>query len=382
MKNITIILAAGKSTRCGFDKLLTTKFGISPLEKTLTKFQNCKDIDEIILVSDIKINLWKNFSKISKILKGGKERFFSLKNAIDFLKDRKNSRIIVHNGANPNISEMEISKGIQFTKRKKNIIFGFFTPNSIKKVQNGKVIDYLNREEIFETQTPQISDLKTFQKAISYVETNNNAPIPNDEAELLNLINEKIHIYKCSPENQKITFAKDFQSSMFHETSLQKFGFGEDSHKFLQDFDLQKPFRLGGIDVSEKKLSSNGNSDGDVILHALCNALLSAFGDKTFDFIAKPICKFGEKKSTAYLKETIKYIEKKCRKIFFQQVLISLEGSQPKIAPYHDKIQKNLSKLLGINLKNIGITYTTGENLTSFGRGEGMKCQIFLIVKK
>jgi|GEM_PF-200573 len=157
-----------------------------------------------------------------------------------------------------------------------------------------------------------------------------------------------------------------------------KIGIGEDSHRFADTFDFQKPFRLGGIDVSEDQLSSDGNSDGDLILHSLCNALLSAHGDKTFDPIAAPICKAGDTNSQSYLTATLEHLTINHQPFTIHQLLISLEGSQPRIAPKHEAIVNNLATLLNIKPERIGLTYTTGEGLSDYGKGLGMHCHVLV----
>ena len=240
--------------------------------------------------------------------------------------------------------------------------------------------NFLDREQIFESQTPQISTLSTFIKALDTFRDRSQGSTqseetglgftaePKDEAELLALTGEPIHIYECDPRNTKITFASDF----YLPAGL-KIGLGEDAHRFAPDFDAQKPFRLGGVDMSQGTLSSDGNSDGDLIFHALCNALLSAYGDTTFDPIAAPICAAGETNSKAYLEATLAHLNHKGHTPKIKQLLISLEGAQPKIAPQHDAIIKNIAEQLSLKPTQIGLTYTTGEKLNEVGRGLGMR---------
>ena len=384
MKNIAVILAAGSSKRCGFDKLLTEDFGIPVLERTLALFSASESIDEIILVSSAEnfdqATVYKDqFSKITKVLPGGSERFESFQMAMNYLytSSAQNCRVIVHNGANPNLLASELEEGIALSQTQKNVIFGYFTPNSIKQVRDRKVVQLLDRSEIFETQTPQISDKDTFVRALE-VYADGNRKRPKDEAELLSMIGEEISVYECSPQNQKVTFASDFEKL----GGKILIGIGEDSHRFADSFETDKPFRLGDIDVSGNKLTSDGNSDGDVILHTLCNALLSAFGDQTFDRIADPICKAGDTNSSSYLKATLDHIQKNYGNFQIQQIQISLEGAQPRISPHHEKITKSLSKLMNTKIDQIGLTYTTGEGLTDFGEGLGIRCSGIVILQK
>jgi len=381
-------MAAGNSSRCGFDKLLAGLNQQSVLEASLSTFEASDFIDEIWVVG-------KSVAPTGKIkgsIEGGASRFQSVSQGIKHCAKHydENVRIVVHNAANPFLSLSDLEAGLKMAKKKGNLIFGFFSPNSIKQVSDkGIVNNFLDREQIFETQTPQISTLSTFKKALDIFgdrslssaqtkETETGLSFstePRDEAELLALSGEVIHVYACDPSNTKITFASDFTIPL----GL-KIGLGEDSHRFAEAFEAQKPFRLGGIDLSEGELSSDGNSDGDVIIHALCNALLSAAGEKTFDPIAAPICAAGETKSVAYLKATISYLENLGRPLKLDQVLISLEGAQPKIAPQHEAIVESLANLLSINPNQIGLTYTTGEGLNDYGQGLGMRAFVVVTI--
>ncbi len=406
MKNIAVILAGGNSTRCGFDKLFTTNFGNPVLERTISVFEKSDVIDDILVVLSAKnftlgADLQLKFPKVSKILLGGNSRYESVKNAIEYLKVKEsdNVRVLIHNGANPNLLIEDLEKGILRAKEKKNVVFGYFTPNSMKKVVDGKVIRLLNRDEIFETQTPQISDLTTFERSIESVATTSLAIErvrtikPRDEAELLSLIGEEIYVHECDPSNRKVTYASDFGLNNGEQVIELKYkkkgllalggakiskdfriGVGEDSHRFMEEFNPEKPLVIGGITFSESGKTFDSNSDGDVVLHSLCNALLSSIGEKTFDEFATPMCKSGITDSQKYLEKTMEIVRNKYPKFKIINVVFSLEGKYPKLAPRHEDMVESLKNILSISDERIGITYTSGEGLTSFGRGVGLYC--------
>ena len=386
MKNVALIMAAGTSSRCGFDKLLTLLNQQTVLEQCLETFQNCPLVDDLWVVGPAV----EGQGKIRGFIPGGATRFQSVKKGIELCQKKydEDVRLIVHNAANPFLEETDLKAGLKMAEAKENLIFGFFSPNSIKQVNSiGKVSKFLDREHVFETQTPQISPLSNFIKALAVFKDRSlnatqskatgldYAEEPNDEAELLALLEQPIYVYECASSNTKITFASDFK----HPTGL-KIGLGEDSHRFAHNFEVAKPFRLGGIDMSDYRLSSDGNSDGDIILHALCNALLCAYADKTFDPIAAPICAQGETNSVSYLRATLDHLAQAKQEVKIKQVLISLEGSQPKIAPHHEAIIKNIALLLGLKKSQIGLTYTTGEGLSDVGKGLGMKSYVMVTI--
>jgi len=159
---------------------------------------------------------------------------------------------------------------------------------------------------------------------------------------------------------------------------MYKVGLGQDSHSFDKE---KKPLILGGIVISDKN-GLKANSDGDVIIHSLCNAISSAIGGDSLGTWADEMClEQGIKDSAQYLKRTLTRIEEK--KFVVENISISIEAKQPRLSlEIINKIKANLSSLLKINIDQAGITFTSGEGLTSFGRGEGIQALTIVLLKK
>ena len=152
-------------------------------------------------------------------------------------------------------------------------------------------------------------------------------------------------------------------------------GFGQDSHHFVDEGD-PKPLVLGGVTVSGHR-GLKGNSDADVILHALFNALTQAVGGRSIGYYADKLClEDGITDSAEYLTIPLEMIAEKGRVI--NNVGISVEGHSPRIEPLSDAIKARVAQILHIDESQIGINATSGEKLTAFGRGEGL--QAFVIV--
>ena len=132
---------------------------------------------------------------------------------------------------------------------------------------------------------------------------------------------------------------------------------------------------LGGVEVSKDHYAL-ADSEGDVIIHSLCNALSTAIGGGSLDTWAGPMFKRGVTDSREFLKVILKKVKNQGFKI--GNVAIMLEGQRPKLEKYRPKIQTSLAKLLGIKKQNIGLAFTTGQDLTIFGKGEGI--QVFSTV--
>jgi len=154
---------------------------------------------------------------------------------------------------------------------------------------------------------------------------------------------------------------------------MNRIGIGQDSHRFGGN----KPLILGGVVIS-KNNGLKANSDGDVITHSLCNALSSAVGGDSIGTWADRMClKQGIKDSTKYLEHIVSIIKNK--NYLLENISISVEAKRPRLdIKTIIKIKKRLAELLDINLDQIGITFTSGEELTAFGKGKGI--QVFTIV--
>lgn len=145
-------------------------------------------------------------------------------------------------------------------------------------------------------------------------------------------------------------------------------GIGQDSHRF--DFeDSDKKLILGGV-IFEGAPPLDGNSDADVILHSITNAISGVTCVNILGPISDDLClNKGIKDSRVYLSEALKYLNGKR----IVHISISIECLTPKITPKIPEIRKSISDLLGIPENSIGITATTGEGLTQFGQGKGIQ---------
>ena len=149
---------------------------------------------------------------------------------------------------------------------------------------------------------------------------------------------------------------------------------GQDSHRFNEGVNETGFIMLGGIKVPHDR-SFSANSDGDVLLHALTNAVSGYTGINVLGGAADKIClEQGIKDSTVYLAEALKSVVG--AKIV--HVSCTIECLRPKLMPVIPAMKERVAELLGITSSAVGITATTGEGLTEFGRGEGV--QVFVVV--
>ncbi len=155
--------------------------------------------------------------------------------------------------------------------------------------------------------------------------------------------------------------------------SIVRTGIGQDSHRFLP-LDSTKPCIIAGC-IFEDTPGFNANSDGDVVYHAICNAITSLTHVLILGGIADDLClKDGITDSEVYLRKAMETLGK--QKV--THVAITIEAKKPKFKRYLLRMRENIARVMGLKVDQVGITATTGEGLTDFGCGDGL--QAFVIV--
>lgn len=380
-KNHAIILAAGQGQRMAMkkDKMLLLINGKPLIYYSIIAFNDHPDIDSITLVTnrnnreEIERTVKKfRLKKVKSIVLGGINRKNSLQKGLQALKNPQPADIIlVHNGANPLPSQEEISEIIHQSQENGAAISAKPITNTIKELEpDGRhILKTHDRSKLYAAETPQAANYATLEKALSHAIKSQHEP--TDEAMMLEAIGQPVSIVQSGDENFKITTQADYHKlrSILGELPDDfRTGIGQDSHHFDPD---QKGLTIGGITLPEEQ-KLQANSDGDVILHAIFNALSQAIGEQSLGFYADPLCEQGVKDSKKYLEIILKKVDEENFQI--NSLGLMIECKRPKIDPISAQLKKSLSTLLNLSPSRIGITATSGENLTSFGAGMGIQC--------
>ncbi len=159
-----------------------------------------------------------------------------------------------------------------------------------------------------------------------------------------------------------------------------RIGHGVDVHRFADDIDKEKPLKLAGIIISEK-YSLLAHSDGDVILHAICDAILgaSAKGDIGDHF---PDSDPGYRgiDSSKLLKDVLSLVSEINFEIVNLDITVLAEA--PKLSPFRQKMVDNLCCLIGLDSSRCNLKATTTEGLGYLGRNEGIACHCVILMKQ
>jgi 2-C-methyl-D-erythritol 2,4-cyclodiphosphate synthase len=142
-------------------------------------------------------------------------------------------------------------------------------------------------------------------------------------------------------------------------------GFGYDIHRLVPG----RKLILGGIEIPSE-FGLLGHSDADVLLHAICDALLgaAALGDIGQHF-SDTDPRFRGISSLVLLEETRRLLGE--RRFNIINVDSSLVLQRPKIAKFVPAMREKIASVLGIDITQIGVKATTNEELDALGRGEG-----------
>ena len=155
-----------------------------------------------------------------------------------------------------------------------------------------------------------------------------------------------------------------------------KVGFGFDVHQLKENH----PFVIWGVNLEHHK-GAFGHSDADVLLHAICDALLGAANLRDIGFHFKNTDpQWKGISSVILLQETVKLLTEKGWTIGNIDAMLCLEA--PKINPHIPQMQENIAKAIDISVEDISIKATTNEMMGFIGREEGVVAYAVCLIQK
>ena len=366
MNNYFVILAAGKSRR--FNSKLAKQHFIYKnkeiIDHSIEKALNSKLFKQILIVTNNLNRLKKRkYLKSVKIIKGGKERSESSLKALKYLRKYKPKNVFIHDAARPNFSVNLLKKITKNLKNNKAVVPVVSSKDSIKYKVKDQFFN-LHRENSLLTQTPQaFSFNELFNLAVK--EKYN----VNDEATLFLNQDYKIKFIAGENSNNKITYLNDIKTpKTFH-------GLGFDIHKLTKN----KKLFLGGVKIPFHS-GLKGHSDGDVILHAITDAILGALRRKDIGTYFPNNKKYKDIRSPKMLRPVIKNLYKSNFSI--NNLDINLICEQPKVSRYRNKIINSISKLTNLNKDLINLKGKTVEKLGLIGKEKAIACEVIISITK
>ena len=205
MKYDVIVVAGGKGNRAdlGFNKVLFKMAnGKSVIENNINIFLNDKDCQKIILVINEEIDF--NNNKLI-LVKGGKERFDSVMNGLN---EVSSEYVLIHDGARPFLNVKALEKLKNKLEEKDAVVLGKIASDTIKIINDDKVVETLNRNNICIAETPQ--GFKTSLIKECYKNKDDNYYF--DDASLAESFKHEVYIVIDEYNNKKLTSKEDFKN--------------------------------------------------------------------------------------------------------------------------------------------------------------------------
>ena len=388
MERITAIVpAAGRGRRMGGDRPKQyLHLGAKPLLwHVLWRLEASPLVSDIVLVlrrEDMdyvrqRLIEKENFAKISALVPGGVERRESVYLG---LQQTDADIVLIHDAVRPFVSDALLGRVVEATREHGAVLPARKIVETIKKVEDRRVVASPSREGLWRAQTPQGFERRLLQRAHDEIEADREV---TDDAMLVELLGHAVHVVPGEVDNLKITTPEDMawaeeRVGKKGEPMMaggSRIGQGYDVHRLVEGRSLI----LGGIDVPFE-LGLAGHSDADVLTHAIIDALLGALSGGDIGQLFPDTDPQYENISSLILLQRVggMIAEEKARVAHVDAVVMA---QRPRLAPYLPAMRSALAATLGIDSGQVSLKATTTEGRGFVGREEGMAAQAVALLE-
>jgi 2-C-methyl-D-erythritol 4-phosphate cytidylyltransferase/2-C-methyl-D-erythritol 2,4-cyclodiphosphate synthase len=373
-----VIVAAGRGRRlgAGTNKVFLELSGRPLLWWTLRAFESCAAVSEVVLVVGADEEGWSEelvrragFARVRAICPGGASRGESVQTGLARVSEAA-ELIAVHDGARPLVTPALIAACVEAAARHGAALPALPVTDTLKRAaDDGTIAATVDRAGLYGVQTPQV-----FRRAVlleAYARARSDGFAGTDDASLVERLGHPVHLVPGDPDNLKVTVPDDLPRAAGilerrHPPGETRVGMGYDVHRLVPG----RPLWLGGVAIPHSH-GLEGHSDADVLLHALCDALLGAagLGDIGLHF-PNTDPRYAGIASIELLRATVRLLAGAGWEP--RQVDVTLLAEAPKIRPHVPAMQSALAATLGCPAHRVNVKATTSEGLGFVGRQEGM----------
>jgi 2-C-methyl-D-erythritol 4-phosphate cytidylyltransferase / 2-C-methyl-D-erythritol 2,4-cyclodiphosphate synthase len=305
---------------------------------------------------------------------GGESRQDSVRQGLEALSDPVPDIVLIHDAARPFVSPALISRAIAAGQSWGAAVPGTRVTDTIKIIgSQDEVVSTPERAALRAIQTPQ-----AFRFA-SIVEAHQRAAGEGlhsftDDGALAEWAGMPVHVFEGEPDNIKLTHPADFHEaeSRLRDSSMSsvtRFGTGFDVHAFGEGDHVW----LGGIKVAHNR-GVVAHSDGDVILHALTDALLGALAEGDIGVHFPPSDpQWRGASSDRFLAHAAHLVRSRGGVIDHLDTTLLCE--KPRLGPHREAMRQRIAEICGLRIDQVSLKATTTEKLGFTGRGEGIAAQ-------
>ncbi len=377
-----LIASAGQGSRLqgAIPKQYQDLCGKPLLAHSLETLSTCRAIAGIqVVINPDDQNLYEKaalgIAKLLPLVAGGKTRQESIFFGLRALAKHNPTHVLIHDAARPNLHPDDLHKLLDLLVRQENsgVSLGIKSQDSLHRCDgNGKALENLNREGLWQAQTPQGFPFRQILEAHEKAAAQK-LSFSDDIACGLHF-GLKTTMLQGQGGNFKITLPQDLDRARKDKESSMtvKSAFGYDVHGFADGDKII----LGGVGIPfHRKL--DGHSDADVVLHALTDALLGCCGAGDIGQHFPPQDqRWKNADSKIFVDFAVKQLRQSGGEI--NNIDATILAEDPKIGPYRAAMQESIAKILGIEIRNVNIKATTSEGLGFIGRKEGIAAYVMV----
>jgi len=357
--------------------------GMPILARTLRQLEAVSEIREILVACDLThksliLEMAKRYgiTKLRRIVQGGETRTDSVYRALCRV-NRNIPYVLVHDGVRPFLSAEAIRRFLQRVEKSGHDAWTVGRPMvpTVKEVKKGAIVRTIDRTALWEIETPQVFKKEILKKA--YRAFHRDRFPATDDASLVEHLGQPVKVFEIQENNMKITTAENLHTARkLFESGETRTGWGEDCHRLRPG----RPLYLGGIKIPSL-LGAIGHSDGDVILHAVVDALLGAVGAGDIgEHFPDTDKKFKGAKSKVFLEKALALVSKAGFRVSNIDTTLILQ--KPKLGSLKKKIQANIAALMHLPPDAVGVKAKTAEGLGAEGRGEAVSAHAVVTLRR
>ena len=373
--NAGLIVAGGRGSRFGGYKQTAALNNKPVYQHSLDVFNESHLVDIIYLVfpNDLLDQVEKDLftyqsNKTIILCEGGETRANSVYSAIQKL-DNAIKLVFIHDAARPLIKNHHIEELSNACKENDGAILAHPVSDTLKKNNHNKIEFTIDRSNLWLAETPQAFNLDVLQSCYKNISIKEQQSF-TDEASLLEYFDKSIKIVHNRSQNIKITEKEDLDILKGILYKNARMGVGIDFHSLIKGEYLV----VGGHKI-KCEFASDAHSDGDVLTHAVIDALLGALnlGDIGEHFPNNP--EYLNIPSTKLLQ---KILEKIPQNISIGMIDASIVLNSPKLSAHKKDIKSSLANVLGVNENIISIKATTTNSLRYLDMSNGWGCEVIV----
>lgn len=364
MKISAVVPAAGAGARAGFskNKLLTFFRGEPVLYRTVSALSACESIGEIVIaaakrdIAEISA-MFEKFANVRAVC-GGDTRTQSVLFALRACDSP--DYVLIHDGARPFVTQKILSDCIETVRAHGSAVCALPVTDTIALCAEEKIGSIPDRSALYALQTPQAF---SYAEILAAYEKIGGETFTDDSGVYAKFVAPP-QIFAGDVKNKKLTFREDFLSAPLPAPRV---GVGIDTHAFGK---AQDHIVLGGARIpSESGLIAH--SDGDVLVHAVMDALLSAAALPDIGhFFPDTDPAFADADSLRLLERVRDLLSEKG--FAPRNVSAAIQAERPRLQKYIPAMRENIARALRISPDDVGLSAGTNEGLGYVGEGKGI----------